>query len=618
MPRPFYRLLPLALMLAALPAAAHEAVKPVAQPLKTELSPARSRVLLQNESTRNSRLAAARRADDIAALLANEMVLAQGQGGAALAGYMLLLERTRDAEVAERGMEAALALNAVGQAEALLGRWRALEPEPSAAQKRMQWELALARGETDAVVAGMDEVLAAADDLKIRRLFLRLAHQAMMRPQIVADGAPKVLQAARRHPDMPEAMIAHAIFAASAGQRQDAVEALNRLARLDTQMRPQTQLTLSLISQRQPQVLSSFFKQNDIATLSPMWQSLYLDTLIHNGEIPQAYAQLQRMLANNPDAGLYLQAAFLSVNQSAPQAETLAYLEKAYGIGTREQKSRAAFLAATRLMEDKENRNLARARDWADKVTAPDMAFDRALLLAALEADGQRTAAALRHLADAQAMLPKKGVFYDAGDLARLEAFVIQKYLSPAEAVAVHTRQIQAAEKAAAGEARNRQLSAALYQRGLLYADTLQQPQRAVADFRRYLRLNPRDPAGMNALGYTLLSLPARHRAEAQGLIEAAHRLDRESPAVNDSLGWVYFLNGDAAKALPYLQFAFVKQPDAEVAAHLGEVLWRLGRQTEARAVWAAGYRTNPQHAGLLRTLKRLGVVLDNPPPAER
>ena len=55
--RPFYRLLPLALMLAALPATAHEAAKPVAQPLKTELAPAKSRVLVQKESARNSRLA---------------------------------------------------------------------------------------------------------------------------------------------------------------------------------------------------------------------------------------------------------------------------------------------------------------------------------------------------------------------------------------------------------------------------------------------------------------------------------------------------------------------------------------------------------------------------------
>lgn len=602
--RPFCRLLPLALLLAAWPVAAHETAQPVEKPLHTPLLRAKSRVLLQGD---DDAWMVARRADNLAALLANEMVLVQGQGAAALAGYPLLLERTRDVEVAERGMEVALALNAVGQADALLARWRALEPTPSSAQKRMQWELALARGETATVVAGLDEVLAAADDLKLRRLFLRLAHQAMTRPEIVAEGAAKVVQAARRHPDMPEAMIAHAIFAASAGQRQDAVEALNRLARLDTQMRPQTRLTLSLISQRQPQVLSAFFKQNDIASLSPIWQSLYLDTLIHNGEIPQAYAQLQSMLARNPNAGLYLQAAFLSVNQKAPLTETLDYLEKAYGTGTQEQKSRAAFLAATRLMEDKQ---LAQARRWADKITTTEMAFDQALLLAALEADAGRGEAAMRYLAAAGAMLPKKGVFYDGGDLMRLRDFVIQKHLSPAQAVAAYTRQIQAAEKRSADPAHAQQLSAALYQRGLIYADTLRQPQRAVADFRRYLRLNPQDAAGMNALGYTLLSMPPQHRAEAQRLIEAAYRLDKESAAIKDSLGWLYFLNGNATQALPYLQQAFAQQPDPEVAAHLGEVLWHLGRQAEARTVWTTGQQLNPQHPVLLRTLKRLGISL--------
>lgn len=149
-----------------------------------------------------------------------------------------------------------------------------------------------------------------------------------------------------------------------------------------------------------------------------------------------------------------------------------------------------------------------------------------------------------------------------------------------------------------------------LYDRGLLYADKLNQAQKAVADFRRVLALNPDNAGTLNALGYTMLSLPADQWPQATALIEQAYQLDSQSAAINDSLGWAYFLRGDAEAALPYLQFAYDKMPEAEVAAHLGEVLWSLGRQEQARLVWQQALAQEPQHRVLRDTLRRLGVVL--------
>ena len=136
-----------------------------------------------------------------------------------------------------------------------------------------------------------------------------------------------------------------------------------------------------------------------------------------------------------------------------------------------------------------------------------------------------------------------------------------------------------------------------------------------MADLRIYNRLRPNSAEGMNALGYTLLSQP-QHLNEAFGLIQAAYQLQPKSAAINDSLGWAYFLKGDARAALPLLQFAYQQMPDPEVAAHLGEVLWTLGQRDEARRIWAEALQQDAQHKVLNDTLKRLGVSLPVPSAA--
>ena len=503
-------------------------------------------------------------------------------------------------------MEIALNADAVAQAEAILTRWQQLEPTPSAAQKRMVWEMALARGDVAAVAAGLDEVLADASDYKTRRIFLQMAQMSLRHPELAADAAAPIHTAAQNHADMPEAMIADAIFSAQSNRNQDAVSALQKLAELDGDVRPPTLLTLKLINQYRPQVLVSFFKQTDINALSPMWQSLYVDTLISSKQWPQAYAWLQKLLNQSPDADLYLQAAVLSVNQRAPTADTLGYLDKAYAIGTQAQKSRAAFLAATRLMDDKQT---ALARKWAEKITAADMAFDKQLLLTMIAAEDKNWAAAHRHVDAAAAISPQTGQFYDGGDLWRLRLFVIGQHQAPAQKLASYNRLLAQAEKAAASPERTERIAEVLYERGVVYADDLNQPQRAVADLRRFVAMKPDSAAGLNALGYTMLSLPKSEWAEAMRLIEEAYQLDSQSAAINDSLGWAYFLKGDAEAALPHLQFAYDQTPDAEVAAHLGEVLWTLGQHEKARLVWRTALQQEPQHRVLRDTLRRLGVA---------
>ena len=122
---------------------------------------------------------------------------------------------------------------------------------------------------------------------------------------------------------------------------------------------------------------------------------------------------------------------------------------------------------------------------------------------------------------------------------------------------------------------------------------------------RQILRKNPNDVNSLNALGYSLadrnLKLP-----EAFMLISKAHQLSPRDGFILDSLGWVNFRLGKNALALEQLQQAFTQKPEADIAAHLGEVLWTMNRTAEAEDVWRQGQKLDANNATLKETLKRL------------
>ena len=81
-------------------------------------------------------------------------------------------------------------------------------------------------------------------------------------------------------------------------------------------------------------------------------------------------------------------------------------------------------------------------------------------------------------------------------------------------------------------------------------------------------------------------------------------------PFITDSLGWVEFRSGNTNEALRLLESAFKTRPDAEIAAHLGEVLWVSGKRDQALAIWREGMALSNDNETLLETLKRLRVKL--------
>lgn len=119
-----------------------------------------------------------------------------------------------------------------------------------------------------------------------------------------------------------------------------------------------------------------------------------------------------------------------------------------------------------------------------------------------------------------------------------------------------------------------------------------------------------RDPGfhhAYNALGFSFAERGVR-LDEARALITKALEATPNDPFIIDSLAWTEFRSGNAAMAQALLEKAYALRPDAEIAAHLGEVLWSTGQRRQARDVWQKGLQLNAENETLRETLQRLGV----------
>ncbi len=126
---------------------------------------------------------------------------------------------------------------------------------------------------------------------------------------------------------------------------------------------------------------------------------------------------------------------------------------------------------------------------------------------------------------------------------------------------------------------------------------------------RKVIALKPDHHHAYNALGYSLAERNLR-LDEARDLIRKALDLSPGEPFITDSLGWVEYRLGNRAEALRLLQQAYRARPDAEIAAHLGEVLWVSGQHDEARRVWREAKTRDSGNDVLRETLARLRVDL--------
>ncbi len=137
-----------------------------------------------------------------------------------------------------------------------------------------------------------------------------------------------------------------------------------------------------------------------------------------------------------------------------------------------------------------------------------------------------------------------------------------------------------------------------------MVAERLEKFDIVESQLRKLIKLKPSFAQAYNALGYSFADRNI-HLEEAYQLIEKALSFNPNDHFVIDSMGWVNYRLGKLDKAVEYLKAAYKFQADAEIAAHLGEVLWQQGHQKEAEKIWNEALKNSPENEALIKTVKQ-------------
>jgi tetratricopeptide (TPR) repeat protein len=137
-----------------------------------------------------------------------------------------------------------------------------------------------------------------------------------------------------------------------------------------------------------------------------------------------------------------------------------------------------------------------------------------------------------------------------------------------------------------------------------LTAEKLQRYDVLENNLRKLMEVKPDHAHAYNALGYSFVERNTR-LPEAKKLIQRALELAPEDAFIVDSMGWLLYREGNLKGAADELRRAYNSRPDAEIGAHLGEVLWVMGERDEARRVWQDSLKASPDNESLIKTIQR-------------
>lgn len=143
-----------------------------------------------------------------------------------------------------------------------------------------------------------------------------------------------------------------------------------------------------------------------------------------------------------------------------------------------------------------------------------------------------------------------------------------------------------------------------LFSRAMAHG-SLGNEQHMEADLADVIKQDENHAPALNALGYAWAD-KAIKLEEAKALITRALALRPSEAAYIDSMGWVEYRLGRFESAIKQLNKAMKLQPDHEIAAHLGEVLWVTGQTEAAYAAWQKGLSIKPGSNPVKNTVLRL------------
>jgi len=500
--------------------------------------------------------------------------------------YSTVAKETRDSGVVKRAVNAALHAKSDQHLTEMAMLWSELEPENVEAHQLVAFQFIKAK-EYPRALAHMETVL----ELEGPTTFDRLAlHAKSLGKEEKSKLLGLYFQILDRHPNNEELLYGYAILQELNGEYEAALASTDKLL-LQAKSNPAViALRARLLKQVKGLDASLNYLQAETHNHPKEMQvgALYGRTLIEARQLAEAQQVYNGLMQTFPDAShLQLSFSLIALENKQPGVAKK-HLQQLLERG--QHVSEAHFYLG-RIADQAEQPE--EAIFHYQQVAKGNNFFDSLARSSYLLIEQGRADEVAINFSNARQNLPDQ-----AGQLWELEISLMSE-------VKNYNRAIELADFALEENPDNlnlRYTRAMIRDRQGLYAEMEQ-------DLRIIIAKDPEHSIALNALGYTLADKTER-LDEAYELISKALNLDPDNPAILDSMGWVLYRMGNLQRSLGYLQKAYTKFPDPEVAAHLGEVLWMLGNQQKALQVWQQAYEKEPEHPILTKTLERLSIEL--------
>lgn len=508
----------------------------------------------------------------------------RGQLGTTADLYLELARETRDPRIVRRATELALHARRLETAMQSVRIWLEIDPQSSQARQTYIGLLA-AQGNHDELGTMAAAILAAEPDrigpnlLHLNRLLARSPDRKAVR-ELVDQLTEPYLQ-------RPEAHYSRALAAAEVRD----MPAAKTAARHALALKPDWEIAALLLAQVQEDRQEAIALLGDFIAANPQASEArlaYARTLVGEKRYTEARREFGKLLeqgANDPakNGDTIFAVAVLSL-QLNDTREAEKHLRQLVDIGHAETDKARFYLGQIA----EESKRWDDALAWFVQVRRGEHYLPSRLHAANVLARLGRLDDARRHLADSEAGKPAER---------------IQLLIGEAQLLREAGRIADAHATLVGGLAQYPDQPELLYEAALM-AEKLGRSEELEIRLRRLIELKPDHAHALNALGYSLADRNIR-LGEARSLIERALLLAPNDPFILDSKGWVLFRQGNLQAALDVLGAAIGLRSDPEIAAHLGEVLWHIGRQADARATWEKARQAYPDNAVLTETIKR-------------
>jgi tetratricopeptide (TPR) repeat protein len=547
-------------------------------------------------SAREARAAASFNAQMFYQLLVGEMSAATGDVGSAVALMLDAARKTGDAQIFKRATDLALGARAGDSALQAARSWRQAHPRSVEANRYvLQILLGLNRvAESTESLKALVELTPEAERAGLLQALPALygrASDKKLASTVVEQALAGLLADSR---SAAPAWTAVARLRAAAADVPAALDALTRAQLAQAHYVPAALVAVELMDKGRPQAELRVRKYLDSATsVDPLVRLAYARSLADLQRLRDAQTQLELLTSAQPDvADGWLLLGSVQMDSARPsdaEASFKRYLALDTPQGATSRGRAQAHLMLAQLAEKKGD--LADAERWLDKVSGTELLMQTQSRRATLMARQGK-------MAEARALI-RKLPERDSGDArAKLlaEVGLLREFKEYQEAHALLA-------KAASASPQDADL---VYEQAMM-AEKLGRLDEMEQLLRRIMAAKPDYHAAYNALGYSLADRGLR-LAEAKQLIQKALEFAPNDPYIQDSLAWVEFRLGNRQEALRVIETAYKAKPDAEIAAHFGEILWSLGQRERAQLIWREGLQINADNETLQETLRRLQV----------